>query len=323
MRALVCSAIDGASVAPGDLPRPQPGPGEVLVKVAAAGVNFADTLIVRGQYQEKPELPFAPGLELSGVVEATGDGVTEPASGRRIMALTGLGAFAEYAVAKQSDAFPLPEEMDFDTAAGFAVTYGTAHGALRWHADLQPGETLMVHGAAGGVGLAAVECGKAMGARVIASAGSPEKLKVASDHGADATIDYRQEDVKTRMRELTEGRGVDVVFDPVGGQVFDASLRATAWGGRLVVIGFAAGEVQQIPANILLVKNISVHGMYWGSNRKMAPQRLAEQFAELFDWYKAGRIKPYISHAYALDEGAQALADLRARKTAGKVVIRP
>ena len=316
MRALVCSALDGTSVGPGDLPRPEPDPNEVLIKVAAAGVNFADTLIVRGEYQEKPEPPFAPGLELSGTVERIGEQVTAVAPGQRVMALTGLGGFAEYAVARQSDLFPLPEEMDFDTAAGFAVTYGTAHGALRWHADLQPRETLMVHGAAGGVGLAAVECGKAMGARVIASAGGPEKLKIASNHGADAVIDYRQEDVKSRMRELTDGRGVDVVFDPVGGAVFDASLRATAWGGRLVVIGFAAGEVQQIPANILLVKNISVHGMYWGSNRKMAPERLAAQF-------RAGRIKPYVSKSYQLEEGAQALADLRGRKTAGKVVIHP
>ena len=323
MRALVCSALDGTSVGPGELDRPEPGPDEVLIEVAAAGVNFADTLIVRGQYQEKPEPPFAPGLELSGTVARIGDGVSTVAPGQRVMALTGLGAFAEYAVARQSDLFPLPDEMDFETAAGFAVTYGTAHGALRWHADLQPGETLMVHGAAGGVGLAAVECGKAMGARVIASAGGSEKLQVARDHGADDTIDYRREDLKTRMRDLTDGRGVDVVFDPVGGSVFEASLRATAWGGRLVVIGFAAGEVQQIPANILLVKNVSVHGMYWGSNRKMAPDRLAAQFAELFAWYKAGRIKPYVSKSYPLEQGAQALADLRGRKTAGKVVIRP
>ena len=323
MRALVCSALDGTSVGPGELDRPEPGPDEVLIEVAAAGVNFADTLIVRGQYQEKPEPPFAPGLELSGTVARIGDGVSTVAPGQRVMALTGLGAFAEYAVARQSDLFPLPDEMDFETAAGFAVTYGTAHGALRWHADLQPGETLMVHGAAGGVGLAALECGKAMGARVIASAGGSEKLQVARDHGADDTIDYRREDLKTRMRDLTDGRGVDVVFDPVGGSVFEASLRATAWGGRLVVIGFAAGEVQQIPANILLVKNVSVHGMYWGSNRKMAPDRLAAQFAELFDWYKAGRIKPYVSKSYPLEQGAQALVDLRGRKTSGKVVIRP
>ena len=323
MRALVCTALDDDSLGLGELPRPEPGPNEVLVKVVAAGVNFADTLMVRGQYQEKPEPPFAPGLELAGLVNRLGDGVTGLTPGQRVMALTGRGAFAEYAVAKQSDVFVLPQEMDFDTAAGFAVTYGTAHGALRWHADLQPGETLMVHGAGGGVGLAAVECGKALGARVIASAGDAKKLQVAVDHGADATIDYRQEDVKTRMRALTEGQGVDVVFDPVGGPVFDASLRATAWGGRLVVIGFAAGEVQQIPANILLVKNISVHGMYWGSNRTMAPQRLATQFDELFAWYKAGKIKPYVSQGYALEDGAQAIADLRARKTTGKVVIRP
>jgi NADPH2:quinone reductase len=323
MRALVCSALDGESLAPGALPDPRPGPREVLVKVAAAGVNFADTLMIAGKYQEKPALPFAPGLELAGTVEAVGDGVTRVAPGARVLALVPHGAFAEYAVAREADVYPVPDGLDLVTAAGFAVTYGTAHGALRWHADLQPGETLMVHGAAGGVGLAAVECGKALGARVIASAGGAEKLAVAEAHGADALIDYRSEDVKQRMRDLTDGRGVDVVFDPVGGAVFDASLRATAWGGRLVVIGFAGGAVQQIPANILLVKNVSVHGMYWGANRTHAPERLAAQFEELFDWAVAGRIRPLVSHRYALEDGAQALADLKARKTTGKVVIEP
>ncbi len=323
MRALVCTALDGESFGPAEAPDPQPGPGEALIEVASAGVNFADTLMIRGQYQEKPELPFVPGLELAGRLRALGPDTAGPAPGTRVLALTGRGAFAELAVAPLSGLFPIPDAMDFDTAAGFAVTYGTAHGALRWHADLQPGETLMVHGAAGGVGLAAVECGKALGARVIASAGDPEKLEVAAAHGADALIDYRREDLKQRMRALTDGRGVDVVFDPVGGPVFDTSLRATAWGGRLVVIGFAAGTVQQIPANLLLVKNISVHGMYWGSNRTRAPERLAAQFAELFAWYEAGRIRPHVSHRYPLAQGAQALADLRARKTTGKVVIQP
>ncbi|OAB58170.1 hypothetical protein AY599_03330 [Leptolyngbya valderiana BDU 20041] len=323
MRALVCSALDGESLAPGELPAPEAGPGQVLIAVKAAGVNFADTLMVRGQYQEKPELPFAPGLEAAGEVIAVGAGVTRVGPGDRVMALVGHGAFAERVAAPESGVFPIPDAMDFVTAAGFAVTYGTAHGALRWHADLQPGETLMVHGAAGGVGLAAVECGKALGARVIASAGGADKLAVAAAHGADATIDYKTEDLKQRIRALTEGHGVDVVFDPVGGPIFDASLRATAWGGRLVVIGFAAGTVQQIPANILLVKNVSVHGMYWGSNRTRAPERLAAQFAELFDWYLAGKIRPLVSHRYPLEEGAQALADLRARKTTGKVAIVP
>jgi NADPH2:quinone reductase len=323
MRALVCTALDGESLALGELPDPTPGPGQVLLAVKAAGVNFADTLMVRGQYQEKPELPFAPGLEAAGEVLEVGAGVGRVKPGDRVMALAGHGAFAERLVVGEADLFPMPDGLDYATAAGFAVTYGTAHGALRWHADLQPGETLMVHGAAGGVGLAAVECGKALGARVLASAGGPEKVEVALAHGADAGIDYTREDLKRRMRELTEGRGVDVVFDPVGGEVFDVSLRATAWGGRLVVIGFAGGTVQQIPANILLVKNVSVHGMYWGSNRQHAPQRLAAQFAELFAWALDGRIRPLVSHRYPLAEGAQALADLKARRTTGKVVIEP
>ena len=322
MRAMLCHAWGGPeTLTLSDVPAPEPGPGEVKIAVAAAGVNFADSLIVAGQYQEKPPFPFAPGLEAAGEVLAVGAGVSRVKPGDRVLALPDWGAFAEQAVARESDVFAIPDGMDFAEAAGFPITYGTAHGALRWHADLQAAETLLVHGAAGGVGLAAVEAGKAIGARVIATAGGPEKLAIAKAHGADELIDYRSEDIRERVKAMTDGEGADVVFDPVGGDVFDASLRCTAWGGRILVIGFAAGRVPQIPANILLVKNIAAMGVYWGSNRKRAPERLAEEFAELFQWYQAGKLKPHVSHRFELSEAAKAIEMLTSRKSTGKVVL--
>lgn len=322
MKAMLCEAYGPPeSLRLGELPEPTPGPGEVLVRVAAAGVNFADTLMIEGKYQEKPPFPFAPGLEVAGSVAAVGEGVSRIEPGQRVLALTEAGGFAELALAAESDVFPIPEQMGFETAAGFPITYGTAHGALTWRAELQPGETLAVHGAAGGVGLAAVEVGKALGARVIASAGGPEKLRIAEAHGADALIDYRSEDLRRRLKELSDGRGVDVVFDPVGGEVFDASLRSLAWGGRLVVIGFAGGAVPQAPANLLLVKNVAVVGFYWGSYRKRAPDLLLEQFAELFAWFREGRLKPLVSEVVPLAEAPRALELLKSRRATGKVVV--
>ena len=304
-----------------EIEAPRPGPGEVAIEVAVAGLNFADVLMIAGQYQDKPALPFSPGLESAGRVRELGPGVEGFAPGDRVMAFTGHGAFAEVALAASADLHPIPEAMDFETAAAFGVTYGTAHGALTWHADLQPGETLLVHGAAGGVGLAAVEVGKALGARVIATAGGPEKLAVARAHGADELVDYRSEDIRARVKGLTEGRGADVVFDPVGGKVFEASLRCVAWGGRLLVIGFAGGTVQQIPANLLLVKNVAAMGVYWGSNRKFAPARVTAQFVELFAWYQQGKLKPHVSHRLDLAEATQALTLLTSRQATGKVVL--
>ena len=305
----------------GEVERPEPGPGQVLIAVKAAGLNFADTLMIKGEYQEKPPFPFAPGLEAAGLVESVGNGVTRVAPGDRVLALTDHGAFADYAVTRESDVFPIPDSMDWITAAGFPITYGTAHGALRWHADLQAGETLLVHAAAGGVGLAAVEVGKALGATVIGTAGGTEKCAIAAEHGADHTIDYRNEDLRARVKEITGGRGVDVVFDPVGGDIFDASLRCTAWGGRLLVIGFAAGRVPQIPANILLVKNVAAMGVYWGSNRRKAPERLAEEFKELMGWYEAGKLHPHVSHTLDLSDLPEAMRLLTSRRTTGKVVL--
>ncbi len=322
MRAMLCHAFGGPEdLRLEDIEPPRPGPGQVAVEVAAAGLNFADTLMIAGKYQEKPAFPFAPGLEAAGTVCALGEGIEGLALGDRVMALTSHGAFAQVALARAGDLYKIPDGLDFVTAAGFPITYGTAHGALTWHADLQPGETLLVHGAAGGVGLAAIEVGKALGARVIATAGGPDKLAVARAHGADELIDYRAEDIRQRVKELTDQRGVDVVFDPVGGKVFDASLRCTAWGGRLLVIGFAGGQVQQIPANLVLVKNVSVMGVYWGSNRKMAPARVQAQFAELFQWHAAGKLKPLVSQTHDLAEAALALRSLTERTATGKVVL--
>ena len=322
MRAVLCREWGGPeTLTIGEIEPPVPGPGEVLLAVEAAGVNFADTLIIQGKYQEKPDFPFAPGLEAAGRITEIGPGVTGLKPGDRVLAVPGWGAYAEQVTAAQDSVFVIPDSMDWQTAAGFPITYGTAHGALRWQARLQPGEVLLVHGAAGGVGLATVEVGKALGATGIATAGGPEKLAIAKAHGADHLIDYRQEDIRERVKALTDGRGADVVFDPVGGDVFDASLRCTAWGGRILVIGFAGGRVPQIPANILLVKNIAAMGFYWGSYRKKAPDLLTAQCAELFAWFEAGKLKPHVSHALELSRVAEALDLLSSRAATGKVVL--
>ncbi|MCC7047151.1 MAG: NADPH:quinone oxidoreductase family protein [Alphaproteobacteria bacterium] len=319
MRAAVVKAW--GSLEPGELPDPRPGKGEVLIAVKAAGVNFADTLIIGGKYQEKPPLPFSPGLEVAGEIVDCGPDVTRLKKGDRVMGTTPFGGFAERAVGRESACFVLPKTMSYDIAAGFPVTYGTAHGSMRWYMHVKPGESLVVHGAGGGVGLAAVECGKAVGARVIATAGSDEKLALARAHGADETINYATEDLRERIKALTGGEGADAVFDPVGGDAFDASLRSTAWGGRIAVIGFASGKVPQIPANILLVKNLAVHGVFWGSYRTRRPDLLAAQFAELFQWYEAGKLKPHVSHRVPLAEAPRALELLTSRKATGKVVV--
>ena len=322
MRALLCTAWGGPeTLTLGELPDPTPGPGEVVIRARAAGVNFADTLMIQGKYQEKPAFPFAAGLEAAGEIVAVGQGVTHLRVGQRVLAALDHGGYAELVKARASDSFAIPDAMDFVTAAGFPTTYGTAHGALVWRAGLKAGETLVVHGAAGGVGLATVEVGKAMGARVIGTAGGADKIAVAREHGADAVIDYKSEDLRARLKELTGGRGADVYFDPVGGEVFEASLRAIAWEGRIVIIGFAGGGVPQIPANILLVKNCSAVGFYWGSYRRQAPDRLAAQFADLFRWFEQGKLKPHVSHRLPLGRAAEAFELLQSRKATGKVVV--
>jgi NADPH2:quinone reductase len=323
MKAMICRALDEqARLELQDVPPPDLEPGGVRIAVAAAGINFADTLMLAGRYQEKQQPPFAPGMEVAGRVVEVGAEGTGLKPGDRVMAALGAGGYAEQVVAAACDVTPIPDEMDFVTAAGFPVAYGTSYHALTARAGLRAGEVLLVHGAAGGVGLTAVEIGHALGATVIATAGSAEKLAVAKAHGADHLINYREEDVKAKVRAFTSGRGADVVYDPVGGAVFDTSLRCTAPEGRLLVIGFASGEVPQIPANLLLVKNLSVIGYYWGAYRRRQAVDLQTGFQELLGWYRDGRIKPTVSATFPLEGANDALDLLRRRGSTGKVVLK-
>ena len=322
MRAMICrayGAIDNLALA--DVPAPSLGPGQVAIDVHAAGVNFGEMLMVLGQYQEKPPVPFTPGFEVAGVVRAVGDGIARFKPGDRVMAALPWGGYAEIAVAAADAVFPIPPSMDFDTAAGFPIAYATAYGAFAWRADLKPGETVLVLGAAGGVGLAAVEVAAAMGATVIAAAGDAGKCALARAHGAAHAIDYRREDLRECVRGLTADRGVNVVFDPVGGDAFAHALRTIAWSGRILVIGFASGSVPQIPANHVLVKNIDIMGFVWGSYRRRRPDLLAPAFARLTAWHAEGRLRPVISHRLKLAEAVEAYRLLRQRRATGKIVL--
>lgn len=322
MRAVLCKEWGGPEkLIVEDVPSPPIRDGAVRIAVHAAGINFADLLLISGQYQEKPAFPFTPGMEASGTVTEVGAGVSSLKAGDRVMALTGTGAYAEEVVVDANRVYKIPDQMDFSAAAGFPVAYGTSHGAFDWRAHLKPGEWLLVFGAAGGVGLTAVEIGKAMGARVIACAGGTEKLEIARQHGADHLIDYSREDIRERVKAITGGRGADVVYDPVGGDAFDASLRSIAWGGRIIIIGFASGRIPQAPANILLVKNIDVIGFYWGSYQARKPELLRDSYSRLLHWFGEGKLKPHISAQLDLGEVAQAMDLLRQRKSTGKVVL--
>ncbi|MFC2969693.1 NADPH:quinone oxidoreductase family protein [Acidimangrovimonas pyrenivorans] len=303
-----------------DVPQPEPGPGELRLKVAACGLNFADLLMLKGQYQERPPLPFTLGMELAGTVEALGADVAGPAVGTRVAAMGGSGGLAEQACVPAARCVALPDAMSFPEAAAFQVAYGTSHVALHHRARLQPGETLLVLGAAGGVGLTAVEIGKLMGARVIACARGAEKLKVAEAAGADHLIDSSSEDLRDAVKALG---GADVVYDPVGGGQFMSALRATRPEGRLLTIGFASGETPQIPANLLLVKNLTVIGFYWGGYMAFRPEVLTDSLAQLFAWYSEGKLHPHVSNTLPLDKTEDGLALLRERKSTGKVVITP
>jgi NADPH2:quinone reductase len=297
-------------------------PREVRIRVRACGVNFADTLMIAGKYQVKPEFPFTPGLEAAGEVVETGAEVTHLAIGQRVLAVLRFGGGYAEEIALNADAVvPIPDSMDFVTAAAFPVAYGTSHFALTHRGHLKPGETLLVLGAAGGVGLTAVEIGKQLGARVIAAAGGPEKLAVARERGADALIDYRAESIRDRVRELTGGRGADVVFDPVGGDVFDQALRAVNWEARMLVIGFAAGRIQSVPANLILVKNIAVIGVVWGAQAARDPALVSRNLAELLGWWEAGRLHPLIAQTFRLEEAGAAMEALLSRRYAGKIVL--
>lgn len=301
-----------------DVEIPKPGPKQVSIDVAACGVNFADTLIVQGKYQEKPELPFAPGMEISGRVREVGDGVEHLRPGMRVSALIGSGGFAEVALADARSCIPVPDAMSDAHAAAFTIVYGTSHVALNHRARLQPGENLLVLGAAGGVGLTAIEIGKLMGANVIACARGAAKLEIAKQAGADHLIDSDDGDLREQVKELG---GADVVYDPVGGDLFTQAMRACNPEARLIPLGFASGEIPQIPANILLVKNLSVLGVYWGAYSRFRPEVLLKSGQKLIEWYLDGKLKPHVSHEVPLERASEAHDLLIQRKATGKVVV--
>ena len=324
MKALVCKAWGlPETLVLEDQADPAAGPGQAVIRVHAAGVNYPDALIIQNKYQFTPTLPFIPGSECAGVVESVGEGVSRVKPGDRVIAVTQSGAFAEKVVASADALTPLPEGVDFATASVFLLAYGTAYHALADRAALEQGETLLVLGAAGGVGIAAIEIGKALGARVIAGASSAEKRHICREHGADEVIDYAAAELKSAVAALTAGKGVDVVFDPVGGPFTEAALRNCAWRGRHLVIGFANGEIPRVPANLTLLKGCSLIGVFWGRYVKTEPAAWAADLETLFRWLREGRLRPHVAQRYPLERGAEALAALLARKALGKLVITP
>lgn len=323
MKAVLCKAFGPAdTLVIEDTSSPHIKKNEVLLDVHAAGINFPDTLIIEGKYQFKPPFPFSPGGEAAGVISAVGENVSHLNLGDRVMALTGWGSCAEQIAVPAYNILPMPDAMDFTTAAAFSMTYGTAMHALKQRGALQTGETLLVLGASGGVGLAAIEIGKAMGARVIAAASSAEKLEVARQAGADELINYQDEDVRERLKTLTKGQGVDVIIDPVGGDLFETVFRSIAWNGRMLVIGFASGTIPSLPANLPLLKGAAVIGVFWGSFAQRQPQDNVANFQQLFAWFAEGKLKPLVSQTFALEDTAQAINTLAARKAVGKLVIK-
>ncbi len=321
MRAILCKELGTADkLVIEDIASPEPGKGQVKVKVKAAGLNFPDTLIIEGKYQIKPELPFSPGGEMAGEIIAVGEGVKRYQPGQRVMGLTGYGAFAEEVLVPENQLIPVPDGMDDNTAAAFTMVYGTSYHALKQRANIQPGETLLVLGASGGVGLAAVELGKAMGATVIACASSEEKLAVAKEAGADDLINYAEEDLKDALKKRYP-KGVDVIYDPVGDKFTEAALRNMAWNGRLLIVGFAAGDIPKIPANLALLKGCSIVGVFWGAFTQQEPMVNMQNIMELFQLFGQGKIKPRISQVFKFEEYEQALAALTSRTAKGKVVL--
>jgi NADPH:quinone reductase len=322
MKAVLCKAFGPPeSLVIEEVESPKPGKGQVVIGVKACGVNFPDTLIIQGKYQLKPPFPFVPGSEVAGIIKEVGEGVDTINVGTRVMAFIGMGGFAEEVIADASQVFPMPHTLDFATASAFLLTYGTSHHALKDRAQLQTAETLLVLGAAGGVGLAAVEIGKIMGARVIAAASSDEKLEVCKQHGADEVINYSTEDLRDRIKQLTVGKGVDVAFDPLGGDYSEPVLRSMAWGGRFLVIGFASGDIPRIPLNLPLLKVYSIVGVFWGAFIERDPKHGRENIQELITWTNEGKLKPHVSATYPLEQVADALNDLMARKVTGKAVL--
>lgn len=323
MKAVLCKAFGG----PGDLvveevAPPPLGKADVRIAVCAAGVNFPDVLMITGKYQMRPEFPFSPGLEVAGEVIEVGEGAAGITAGQRVMATLPHGGFAEEAVVPAQSVYAIPDGMDYPAAAGFSITYGTAHHALIGRAKLQAGENLLVLGAAGGVGLAAVEVGALLGAHVIGAVGADAKAAVVRDHGAEAVINYSSESIRDRVKDLSGGSGADVVFDPVGGEATTESVRALAWRGRLLVIGFASGHIPEIAANRLLLKEAQAVGVYWGAFATREPAQNRANIAELLRWYGEGKIKPLVSATFSLAQAGEALSALIERKATGKVVLR-
>jgi NADPH:quinone reductase len=324
MKAVLCKAWGPPeSLVVEDVAAPEPGPGEVVIAVKAVGLNFFDTLIVAGKYQYKPDLPFSPGAEIAGIVSAVGRHVSGFAEGDRVMSHVYWGGCREAIAVAAEKVVPMPEGIGFEAAAGLTVTYGTTLHALRDRAQLKPGETLVVLGAAGGVGQAAIEIGKVMGAKVIACASSDEKLAFCRSIGADETVNYTTQDLKLALKQLSGGKGVDVVYDPVGGDLSEQALRALGWNGRLLVVGFAAGEIPRIPLNLVLLKGCQIVGVFWGDHGRREPERHRTNMATLLSWCAAGKIKPHVHRTYKLEETPAALQAIARREVIGKAIVTP
>ncbi|MBE7636430.1 zinc-binding dehydrogenase [Sneathiella sp. P13V-1] len=322
MKALLCKEFGGPDdLVLEDIPEPKVSAGMVKIEIHSVGLNFPDTLIIAGKYQFKPEFPFAPGMESSGIITEVGEGVTDLKVGDRVMSNHGHGGFAEYVVAPAEATYKIPDNMPYDQAAGFPVTYGTTYHALVDRGELKKGEVLLVHGAAGGVGLNAVELGKALGATVIGTVGSDEKMDIVRQYGADHVINYSTESIKDRVKELTGGKGADVIYDPVGGDAFDQSMRCINWEGRLLVIGFASGRIAELPTNLTLLKGCSVVGVFWGEFARRTPEKNRANFQTMLDMVEKGEIKPHVSANFPLEKGGDAMKALLSRKYTGKITI--
>ena len=324
MKAVVCTRHGGPELLEvADLESPEAGPGEVVIGVKAAGLNFFDTLIIENKYQFKPELPFSPGAEVAGDVLHVGQGVTSVKPGDRVMAYTVWGGTRAEIAVPQDAVIAMPAELEYTVAAGLIVTYGTSLHALRDRANLQAGETLAVLGASGGVGQAAVEIGKAMGARVIACASSDDKLEFCRSLGADEALNYSTEDLKMRLKELTGGKGADVIYDPVGADMAEAAFRAIGWRGRFLVVGFAGGGIPKMPLNLALLKGADIVGVFWGDHLKREPGLHQENMKQLVEWVLAGKVRPHIHEVYPLEQTAEALNAIARREVRGKVIVTP
>jgi NADPH2:quinone reductase len=322
MKALVCNEFGPAeNLSLEERPAPSPGKGEILVDIKAAGVNFPDILTVQGKYQFKPELPFVPGAEVAGIVTAVGEGVTSHKVGDKVISTLQICGFSEQCVASEHGSFGMGETMSFEQAAGFAITYGTSYYALKQQAKIQPGETLLVLGAAGGVGIATIQIAKAMGAKVIAAASSEEKLDFACEAGADLRINYSEENLKDKVKELTGGKGADVIYDPVGGDFSEQAFRAIAWDGRFLVIGFASGPIPAIPLNLMLLKGASLVGVFWGAWAARFPMESRQNFDELIEMIDGGQFSPLVTEVYSLDDYKAAFASISERRAKGKVIL--